>query len=56
MGTTRKPIVLRLPHHSAAAQNGNRDSSLDVTHRHDFVVLDTTRRLHLGGVTLYFAN
>ena len=56
MGTTKKPIVLRLPHHSAAAQSGNRDIKSDVTHRHHFVILDTARCLHFGAIADFLAN
>lgn len=45
-GTTKKPIVLKLAHHSAATQTGSRDIRLYVADRHHFVVLDASRCLN----------
>lgn len=52
IGTTKKPNVLRLPHHAAASHSG----SLDIVHRHDFVGLDTAGCLHLGRIALALAD
>lgn len=56
IGTTKKPIVLRLPHHSAATQSGNRDIESDVAHRHHFVTLDASGCLHFGAIADLLAN
>ena len=56
MGTTKKPSVVKLPHHRAAAHNGRERSTLDVMHRHHFVGAFAARCLYHGGITNFFAN
>lgn len=56
MGTTKKPMQLRLTHQNAAIQSGNRAFMSDVADRHHLIVLDAAWGLHFGSVPLLLTN
>ena len=55
-GTTQKPRLVRLAHHSAATQTGILAIKLDVVDRHYFIVPDAAGGLDLSRVALFLAD
>jgi len=56
VGTTQPPKALKLPHHSAAHHSGQAASHSNVADRDNFKRLGSTRRTHLGAITLFLAD
>ena len=55
-GTTQKPRLVRLAHHSAATQTGMLAINLDVVDRHHFIMPDAAGGLDLSRVALFLAD
>lgn len=61
-GTTKKPMVVREPHHRQAANTGKRwpispfITPLNVVNRDDFEMLDAAWRLHFRRIAHFLAD